>query len=119
MFMAIGGLVKRRKLFNYLKQQRHDIVMLQETHSSLAEEELWCKQWEGKIFFNHGETNARGVCTLVRKGLHVEEHNVQKDKNGQYLIVQLQIMGLCLALANIYAPNTDDVSLFSKSHEGS
>ena len=61
---GLGGLNKRCRVFNYLKQQNYDIIILQETHSNILEEELWQKQWRGRIEFTHGTTDSRGVCTL-------------------------------------------------------
>ena len=45
-------------------KHKADIVCLQETHSTLADEKLWEDDWGGKIAFNHGESNSSGVCAL-------------------------------------------------------
>ena len=56
---------KRLKIFDWIKvKHKADIVCLQETHSTLADEKLWEDDWGGKIAFNHGESNSRGVCAL-------------------------------------------------------
>ena len=47
-------------------------IYLQETHSSLQYESEWLEQWESKILFSHGESNARGVAILISKQLDVK-----------------------------------------------
>ena len=42
---GLGEIKKRRKTFNFLKQLSYDVILLQETHSTLEEESLWKKQW--------------------------------------------------------------------------
>ena len=55
---------KRLKIFYWIKvKHKADIVCLQETHTTLADEKLWEDDWGGTIAFNHGDSNSRG-CAL-------------------------------------------------------
>ena len=39
--------LKRREIFNYLRDQNPDIVCLQETHSNVKIEKIWRNEWGG------------------------------------------------------------------------
>ena len=45
--------MKRKAVFYFLKQKQFDIILLQETHSLLADEKLWQCEWGGEIVFSH------------------------------------------------------------------
>ena len=57
--------VKRIKIFEYLKNSlgSNGFWLLQETHSSLADEKKWADELKGPIFFSHGKTNSCGVAS--------------------------------------------------------
>ena len=38
----------------WLKEQKSDIIFLQETYSTAEVEEIWRTKWQGKIFLSHG-----------------------------------------------------------------
>ena len=71
---------KRKAIFNYIRDKKIHIACLQETHSAPDNEQIWRNQWKGKIIFAHGDSNARGVCVLIK-------HNYVCDLNGIMLIL--------------------------------
>ena len=109
---GLGDLQKRRRVFNYLKQLKSDVFLLQETHSTVESEELWRKQWRGSIFFSHGESNARGVCVLVKDSLDATIKVASADPEGRYLVLEVEINHRAITVCNVYAPNKDDTSYF-------
>ena len=110
---GLGDLNKRRRVFNYLRQQQYDIICLQETHSTPEQEELWKKQWNGPIHFSHGTSQARGVCILFSQS--IKNCNVKfGDADGHLLILEVEIKQMQLAVCNVYAPNTDVPDFFVK-----
>ena len=56
--------LKRIKIFEYLKNNlgSNGFLLLQETHSSLADEKKWVNELKGPIFFSHGKMNGCGVA---------------------------------------------------------
>ena len=52
---------KRIKIFEYVKNNLdcNGFLVLQEIHSSLADEKKWVIQLEGPIFFSHAKTLAK------------------------------------------------------------
>ena len=103
---------KRCDIFNLLKEKNADIVCLQETHFVLSIEKNVYSNWEGDCYYSHGESNARGVAILVRKGLDVKVNNIHTDTNGCMVILDLTFDGLPFSLVNIYGPNKDCPEFF-------
>jgi exonuclease III len=97
---------KRLKLFKWFTEKhKADIVFLQETHSTPSDEKTWADEWNGNIYFGHGETNAKGVCIMMKN--HTV-HNVFVDNAGGYIMIDISLNDRRLALLNIYAPNQDN-----------
>ena len=106
--------LKRRMIFNYYKQ-RADIILMQETHSSKEIEKIWESEFGGKIYFAHGNPNARGVCTAIKKTVKYKVVKEKCDQEGRSVVIELESMDdprKRLSLANIYAPNADKPNLF-------
>ena len=97
---------KRRIIFKYARE-RADIILLQETHSKLVDEQCWQNKWGANIIFNHGDTDARGVCVLLPRGFGGKVRNIKKDAEGRVICMQCIIENVNLTLLNIYAPNKD------------
>lgn len=106
---------KRRKVFALLRDYKCDIVMLQETHATQEIQQLWQSEWGGNAYFSNGTSNTRGILTATRKGLNCEILQIKTDLEGRVIIVELEIDGLSLLLANIYAPNIDDPDFFERN----
>ena len=100
---------KRREIFHYIHVKKFDVTFIQETHSCKQNAKWWSTQFGTKIWFSHGETNARGVAILFSKSIKVKVHNVIQDERGRFLLLYLTINdGHKFLLANVYAPNKDD-----------
>ena len=57
--------LKRIKIFEYLKNNlgSNGFLILQDTHSPLADERKWAGELKGAIFFSHDKTISCGVAT--------------------------------------------------------
>ena len=58
---------KRRSIFSYLKKQKANFYVLQETFSNLKDERIWSAEWGGQIFYSHGSDHSKGVCLSINK----------------------------------------------------
>ena len=103
---------KRRKIFRYLHEKRVDIALVQETHSTKNVEKIWKNEWGGKIYFDHGESNARGVAILMGNNIPVEIKKCMGSQTGPFLILEAVIKETKAILANIYGPNSNDPAFF-------
>ena len=93
---GLRSIDKRKALFMWLTKQKADIVFLQETYSSIEDENFWNTQWKGKMLFSHGSHHSKGTLVLIKQGLDFEQKSVLCDPNGRFII---------LKAVNIYAPN--------------
>lgn len=102
---GINELSKHKKVLNFLENHNIDIALLQETHLTDAEHAKLTRQWQGQTFYSSFTSQSRGVAILIGRNVHVD--NVQKDKQGRYLILKGSIAGEPITLVNIYVPNYD------------
>lgn len=86
--------------------------MLQETHSTICNENVWKAQWGGHIIFSHAESNARGVAIIFKRNLSYKILEIAKDTEGRILAIKLQVNDQQVVLANVYAPNSDQPQFF-------
>ena len=103
---------KRHNIFKWLKTSHQGITMIQETHAILTDHEKWTNEWDGKIFYSDGESNSRGVATLIPQHLleSFELIDIKNDNNGRLLLVDCKIFDLEVILINVYSPTKDNPS---------
>ena len=97
---------RRKSFFKWLFKSSADICFLQETYSTPEVENMWKKQWKGKMFFSHGTNHSRGVLILVKDRLDFKLQSVKVDSEGRYILLEALIQDSPFVLLNIYAPNT-------------
>ena len=108
---GIRDKVKRRIVFRHLKKKYPGgIYILQETHSSDDVEQSWKLDWNGPVYFNHGETDSCGVTTLIYPGLDLNVLDIVKDDCGRFLALRIQLSNEEeFYICNIYAPTRNKV----------
>eukprot|EP00745_Piridium_sociabile_P017318 TRINITY_DN26057_c0_g1_i12.p3 TRINITY_DN26057_c0_g1~~TRINITY_DN26057_c0_g1_i12.p3 ORF type:complete len:289 (+),score=23.77 TRINITY_DN26057_c0_g1_i12:1191-2057(+) len=104
--------LKRKAMFSLFKQQRIDIVCLQETHVTEREASLWEKQWGGRLFYSSGTDNSKGEIILVSK--HFQGKVELEQNRSRVLVVSFETNKFAFTVANIYAPNdsSDKIKFF-------
>ena len=67
--------------------------MLQETHTISTDHEKWKRKWDGPIFFSDGESNCRGVPTLIPQKLTscFEIIETKTYNNGRFLLTHCKL----------------------------
>ena len=111
---GMRNVLKRKKLYKYIREQKLDIICLQETHSDHKSNHIWQNEWGSKSVFSNGESNARGVATLLSGKLSKSVKEVVRDMEGRYLILKCELNNYSVCVANIYAPNNDDPKFFDE-----
>ena len=114
---GMGTKEKRNTLFKYFRENKYDVICLQETHSTARVTDLWCMEWGSNIFFSHGSSNSRGVCILVNKRLNDSVVECINHDYGRYNIVKLNWRSISMTICNVYGHNVDDESLFVEIFE--
>lgn len=105
--------VKRRKVFSHIRQFGTAIAFLQETHIRGSDNSRLVSRWAGQHFHSTFQAKARGVSILINHNIPFEHHNVISDTNGRYIIVSGKLYNTMVVLANVYAPNVDDVGFLN------
>lgn len=65
-----------------------------------------------QVFHSDFNSKSRGVAILLHRDVQFEESKSIRDKNGRYIIIQGKLFNKPVVLANVYAPNWDDVDFF-------
>ena len=71
---GLNGSRKRRAIFRQLHNKKSSVIFLQETYSSVSEENNWSTEWGSKIYFCHGSKHSKGVAILFNPKLKVSGH---------------------------------------------
>ena len=69
-----------------------------------------------EILFAHGSKHSKGVMILFKPSLSVDVLKTTADKNGRYLVANVNINQDDLCLVNIYAPydQNQQINFFGK-----
>ena len=70
--------------------------------------------WGGEVYLNGSRSNARGVAILISKNFEYKVIKIEKDHEGNLLVMDLEIEDTKVRIINIYGPNTDDVDFYRK-----
>ena len=104
---------KRSKVFSHLNKLKSDIVYLQETKLVNKDHSRLNRGGFTQIYHSEFNGKGRGVAILLRQDIQFEKSNVIRDKQGRYVLVQGMLFNRSVVLANVYAPNWDNVDFFS------
>lgn len=91
------------------------VTFLQETH--LHDPDQWWlgKYWAGQFFHSNFKGKARASAFLIDSNIPFESPppNIITDTFGHFIIVSDKLYNKSVVLANVYAPNADDVQFFN------
>ncbi len=104
---GLGDRLKRKLIFGWLQEHQKGITLLQETHSTLKDEKLWCNEWGNKILFSHGTSQKGGVAILFSSDIQVDIKKCVTDEEGRVLLIDITVEDHDFILCNIYAPTKD------------
>lgn len=104
---------KVRTVLNYLKRQKIDIALLQETHLPLDSPVLKQKSLRDITNIAGYTSHARGVLTWVNPNSKFELTLLHSDPQGRYVISNCKGNSFDLILINVYGPNYDNPVFFT------
>ena len=113
---GVANAVKRRAIFDQ-HRRNSDMLILQESHSTIENERIWENEWGGKAFFSHGTSSARGISVFVTRSMYNNIKNVECGSDGRYIIMDILENNQCITLITIYAPNEDTPNFFTALSE--
>jgi len=100
--------VKRRDVFEWLKEQNLSIVCLQDVHFKKSNLKMYEDEWGSQCEINAYTSESRGVAIMFRKGLDCKTEVVHRDETGNLLIVKIKIEHMEIILITLYGPNKDN-----------
>ena len=103
---------KRKKLFNYLRDNKIDVAFVPETHGTKGKIRLWANEWGGKIKASNFNSKAHGVAILFRRNLDIQILHTKTDHQGRIIMTKIQLNDQSVLLVNVYTPNEDDPEFF-------
>lgn len=114
---GLGNNEKRREIFQWLRKKKFSIYMLQEVHCTERSFETWAAEWGYTAFFSGFASNKAGVAILFNNNFAFKVLRQICDKEGRYIIIDLEVGEQILTICNIYAPNKDDPFFFQNIRE--
>ena len=109
---GLGDFRKRKDVFDYLRNMKHDIYFIQESHILEKNENFIRASWGYNCFASGNSTNSKGVLILLNNTFEYKLHSIVKDPEGCYLILDISILNRRLTLCNIYGPSEGDRPAF-------
>ena len=114
---GLGDKEKRKDLINLLKSKKYSVCMLQDTHFNENEENYIRSQWGYECYFSSFNSQSRGVVTFINNTFDFKLNNVDRDHNGNFLLLNCKICDRDVTLINIYGPNRDTPGFYEDIKE--
>ena len=114
---GLGNNDKQREIFQWLRKKTFSIYMLQEVHCTERSFDIWATEWGYTAFFSGIASNKAGVAILFSNNFTFKVLRQICDKEGRYIIIDLEVSELILTICNIYTPNKDDPIFFQNIRE--
>ena len=111
---GVNHAIKRKKILKWLKKEKADIALLQETHLTDIEHEKLKREWVGQIYFSSFCSSRRGVAILEHRNIPFNFEKCVKDVEGRYVLTQGTLYGESFMIGCIYAPNVYMSTFYSK-----
>jgi exonuclease III len=103
---GLRDLAKRQKVFKYLQQYK-GIILLQETHTVVEDENAWHQAWGDNVYFSHGSSNSRGVAIIINQVENIVINNKENDSQGRLITLNINVNNNKLTIMNTYFPTAD------------
>lgn len=106
--LNVNGMVNaitRKIIFNKLRDQKADLCLLQETHSSPTTGFLWTREWGGQIFYS--PPSSRGVAILLNPNSALTTSSHLGDGEGRFLALNVTFQDEPFTVCSLYSPTQD------------
>lgn len=105
---GINDFKKRKDVFEFLRKQNNNIYFLQETHLPQKQENFIRSNWGYSVWLAGSDTNRNGVAILFSNKFEYKVHNVIRDDDGHFLLLDIEFLKKRITLANVYGPSSRD-----------
>ena len=111
---GLGEQHKRRDVIHFLKNNKCDILMLQDTHLTQEKTSSFNSLWNGKAYHSCFKNNSRGTSILFNKNIQHEVINTFTDEKGNFIILECKISTDTYILGSVYGPNRDEPDFYER-----
>ena len=108
---GLGEFKKRKYVFDFLRKQSANIFLattVQETHWRTGTENVIRSQWGFECIVAGPDCASKGVAIFFKNSSEYKIHNILKDDEGCYILIDIEMLNKRLTLANLYAPSSAD-----------
>ncbi|MCG7875526.1 MAG: reverse transcriptase domain-containing protein [Candidatus Thiodiazotropha endolucinida] len=109
---GLGNKIKREQIFAWLKKNKFDICLLQETHSGMETHVLWQQEWGSDAYFSGQSTAREGIGILLKPNISCKILKHTEIVSGRLQALELILNDKELTFINVYGPNDDDSMFF-------
>ena len=109
---GLGDFKKRRKVFTWLRDNKYDIIFLQEIHVTREKINSWVQEWGYKAFFSGNSSASAGIGILFLPNFPLKILEYKEVKIGRIQRLKIEINDITYTLFNIYGPNNDDATFY-------
>ena len=107
--LNVNGLCSKRRrksVFNFLKQNRYDIIFLQETGITKHVSDEWEREWKNGFIYHENTSRSMGQIILFSERCNNDITVISSSK--RFLAAKLTVCNKPTVVINIYAPNGDN-----------
>ncbi len=95
---------KRQILMHWFKNNKGDILFMQETFCKNDFSELNNNKWESHHSYTNS-THSRGVLISISKKLPLKIYNIHRKNDGRAVLINAKIRGVDTTICSVYAPS--------------
>lgn len=107
---------KRSQLLYSLQKSKTHIAFIQETHfRSDNIPKLGNRHYPTVFHASNVTSKTKGVTILISKACPLQISEIKQDANGRYIFLKGTLYNKPITLANLYAPNKQQVSFFRET----
>ena len=99
---------KRKDVLDFLRKQKGNIFLLQETQWPSNAENIVISQWGCECVVAGHDSGSEGVAILFKNNFEYKIHNIFKDDEGRYVLIDIEMLNKRITLASVYAPSSGD-----------
>ena len=109
---GIADKLKKRDIFDRIRNTNCNIYFLQETHLKEDDEDLIRASWGYDVVVAGNSSNSGGTAVLFKNNFEFQITRTLKDPHGQFILISIQCMNKKFLLINIYGPSAGDNDIF-------
>lgn len=111
---GLANVMKRKRVFTWLKEKSLDIYLLQELHFENQSLHQWQTEWNNHAFFSGNKSNSEGVGILLGEKFGQIDIKFFEIIIGRLIAIEFILNEIPYVIINIYGPNKDDTFIFEK-----